>query len=61
MNSSIIDQIDTEIARLKAVRKCVARTIEAGIFANARAESRRARRIRLSSARERIRMKRWAR
>lgn len=59
VNSSIINQIDTEIARLKAVRKCVANAIDAGTSPRARLELRRARRIRGLGSRARIRLKGW--
>lgn len=59
MNYSIIDQIDAEIARLRSLRKHIA-AIKAGAPAIARVESRRARRVRRSGAKERIRVARWA-
>jgi hypothetical protein len=54
VNSSIIDQIDAEIARLKTARKRIARTIEASTSDMARVEARTSRRVRGSGARERM-------
>jgi hypothetical protein len=60
VNSSIIAQIDAEIARLKIARKRLARTIEASTSAKAQAQLRRARRVGGLGARERIRVRPWA-